>query len=106
MPYVSLAQWGRHPGPRRGLFHPTIRKAPKESIYAQTHRRPGRSHPGLCAIAGDMATPDEAKTLSQKAQSAVNAMGAEKAYVVFADPAGGFQAKDLYVFCMDMEKGA
>ena len=55
------------------------------------------------AIAGDMATPDEAKALSQKAQSAVNTMGAEKAYVVFADPAGGFQAKDLYVFCMDME---
>lgn len=54
------------------------------------------------AMAADMATPDEAKALSQKAQAAVNSMGADKAYAVFADPAGGFQAKDLYVFCLDM----
>jgi cytochrome c len=54
------------------------------------------------AIAADMATPGEAKTLSQKAQAAVNSMGADKAYAAFADPAGGFQVKDLYVFCMDM----
>ena len=54
------------------------------------------------AIAADVATPDEAKAMSQKAQTAVNSMGAEKAYAAFADPAGGFQAKDLYVFCMDM----
>lgn len=53
-------------------------------------------------MAADVATPDEAKALSQKAQTAVNTLGAEKAYTAFADPAGGFQAKDLYVFCMDM----
>jgi len=54
------------------------------------------------ALAADMATPDEAKAMSQKAQAAVNTLGAEKAYAAFADPAGGFQEKDLYVFCMDM----
>jgi cytochrome c len=53
-------------------------------------------------MAADVATPDEAKALSQKAQTAVNTLGAEKAYAAFADPAGGFQAKDLYVFCMDL----
>ena len=55
------------------------------------------------AFAGDMATPDEAKAMSQKAQAAVNEMGSEKAFSAFADPAGGFQAKDLYVFCMDTD---
>jgi len=55
------------------------------------------------AFAGDMATPDEAKALSQKAQSAVNEMGSEKAFAVFAATDGGFQEKDLYVFCMDMD---
>jgi signal transduction histidine kinase len=54
------------------------------------------------AIAADVATPDEAKAMSQKAQAAVNSMGAEKAYAAFADAADGFQVKDLYVFCMDM----
>ena len=43
------------------------------------------------AVAGDMATPDEAKAMSQKAQAAVNEMGSEKAFIVFADAAGGFQ---------------
>ena len=55
------------------------------------------------AFAGDMATPDEAKAMSQKAQTAVNEMGREKAFAAFADPTGGFQEKDLYVFCMDMD---
>jgi len=54
------------------------------------------------AIAADVATPDEAKAMSQKAKAAVDSMGAEKAYAAFADPKGGFQVKDLYVFCMDM----
>ena len=54
------------------------------------------------ALAADVATPDEAKAMSQKAQAAVNSMGADKAYAAFANAAGGFQAKDLYVFCMDM----
>jgi len=55
------------------------------------------------AVAGDMAAPDEAKALSEKAQGAVNGMGSEKAFKAFADPDGGFQEKDLYVFCMDNE---
>jgi cytochrome c len=55
------------------------------------------------AVAGEMATPDEAKAMSEKAQTAVNEMGSEKAFAAFADPNGGFQEKDLYVFCMDNE---
>ena len=55
------------------------------------------------AAAGEMATPDEAKAMSEKAQAAVDDMGKEKAFVAFADPNGGFLDKDLYVFCMDNE---
>ena len=55
------------------------------------------------AVAGEMATPDEAKAMSQKAQAAVNEMGSEKAFATFAADDGGFKEKDLYVFCMDME---
>jgi signal transduction histidine kinase len=55
------------------------------------------------AVAGDMATPDEAKSMSEKAQGAVNEMGSEKAFAAFANPDGGFLEKDLYVFCMDNE---
>ncbi|MFD2112339.1 cache domain-containing protein [Thiorhodococcus fuscus] len=55
------------------------------------------------ALAGEMATPDEAKALSQKAQTAVNTMGQEKAFAAFAAEDGGFKEKDLYVFCMDMD---
>jgi signal transduction histidine kinase len=55
------------------------------------------------ALAADMATPDEAKALSQKAQTAVNEMGKDKAFTAFAAADGGFKAKDLYVFCMDMD---
>jgi methyl-accepting chemotaxis protein len=55
------------------------------------------------AFAGDMASPDEAKALSQKAQAAVNEMGSEQAFVAFAAADGGYQEKDLYVFCMDMD---
>jgi cytochrome c len=55
------------------------------------------------AVAGEMATPDEAKALSEKAQAAVNDMGKDKAFAAFVDPAGGYQEKDLYVFCLDTE---
>jgi cytochrome c len=55
------------------------------------------------AFAGDMATPDEAKALSQKAKTAVNEMGKDKAMAAFADANGGYQAKDLYVFCMSLD---
>lgn len=54
-------------------------------------------------MASEMATPDEAKALSQKAQAAVNAMGRDKAFAAFAAADGGFKEKDLYVFCMDMD---
>ena len=55
------------------------------------------------AFAGDMATPDEAKAMSEKAQAAVNEMGSEKAFAAFAAADGGYQEKDLYVFCMDLD---
>ena len=54
-------------------------------------------------MADDMATPDEAKAMSQKAQAAVNDMGADAAFAAFAADDGGFKDKDLYVFCMDMD---
>lgn len=55
------------------------------------------------AVAADMATPDEAKALSQKAQAAVDEMGRDKAFGAFSADSGGFKQKDLYVFCMDMD---
>lgn len=55
------------------------------------------------SFAADMATPKEAKAMSEKARSAVNKMGSEEAFEAFADPGGRFQKKDLYVFCMDMD---
>lgn len=55
------------------------------------------------AVASEMATPDEAKALSQKAQAAVNELGKDKAFVAFAANDGGFKQKDLYVFCMDLD---
>lgn len=58
--------------------------------------------PGL-ALAEDMATPDEAKAMSQQAQAAVNAMDQDQAFAAFAAEDGDFQDKDLYVFCMDMD---
>jgi signal transduction histidine kinase len=55
------------------------------------------------AFAIDMATPDEAKAMSERAKAAVDEMGREKAFSTFADPNGGFQERDLYVFCVDMD---
>ncbi|EGV17534.1 cache domain-containing protein [Thiocapsa marina] len=55
------------------------------------------------AIGADMASPDDAKAMSQKAQAAVNEMGSEQAFALFAASDGGFQDRDLYVFCMDMD---
>jgi len=56
----------------------------------------------LCASADGMGTPDEAKTLSEKAAALVNQQG-EGAFVIFSAEDGGFVTKDLYVFCMDLE---
>jgi cytochrome c len=55
------------------------------------------------AVAEDMATPEEAKAMSEKAQKAVNELGAEAAFAAFAADDGGYKEKDLYVFCMDMD---
>lgn len=52
--------------------------------------------------ADEMATPDEAKAMSEQAAALVNEKGND-AFTVFAAADGGFQTKDLYVFCMDME---
>jgi methyl-accepting chemotaxis protein len=59
----------------------------------------------LCGVAyaADMASPDEAKAMSQKAQAAVNTMGRDQAFAAFAATDGGFKDRDLYVFCMDMD---
>jgi len=55
------------------------------------------------AAASEMATPEEAKAMSEKAMDAIDELGTEEAFAAFADPEGGFQEKDLYVFCMDMD---
>lgn len=55
------------------------------------------------ALAADMATPDEAKAMSERAQAAVNELGNVAAFAAFADENGDFRDKDLYVFCMDMD---
>ncbi len=57
----------------------------------------------IAALAADMATPDEAKALSEKAKTAVNDMGKDDAFAAFAAADGDYQDKDLYVFCMDMD---
>lgn len=51
---------------------------------------------------GEMGTPDEAKAMSEKAAELVNSMG-EEAFAVFSEEGGEYLAKDLYVFCMDLE---
>jgi len=55
------------------------------------------------ALATSMATPAEAKQLSQDAIKAVETLGSEKAFSEFSDPKGKYQKKDLYVFCLNME---
>ena len=62
----------------------------------------GFSTTGMTMAAG-MATLDEAKAMSEKAAEAVNSMGREKAFAAFSDENGGFQEKDLYVFCADKD---
>ncbi len=52
--------------------------------------------------AGEMATPEEAKALSQKAAAEAK-KNQEVAFAAFEEANGPFQEKDLYVFCMDME---
>ena len=54
-------------------------------------------------LAADMATPDEAKAMSQKAQVAVEHHGQGQGLRRLLRADGGFKQKDLYVFCMDMD---
>lgn len=54
------------------------------------------------AMAQQHGTADEAVALVKKAAAQVAAAGTDKACAAFADPAGGFQSKDLYVFVQDM----
>ena len=56
----------------------------------------------LNVSAGEMGTPEEAKAMSEKAAALVNQRG-QDAFSVFATEDSGFLAKDLYVFCMDLE---
>ena len=56
---------------------------------------------GTPALAADTGTPDEAKALSQKAQTTVDTQGKDKAFAAFST--AEFKPKDLYVFCMDMD---
>lgn len=55
------------------------------------------------ALAQEHGTADEATALVKKAVTQFKAVGTEKACASFADPAGGFQSKDLYIFVQDMK---
>lgn len=56
----------------------------------------------FAADEAEMGTVEEAQAMSEKAANLVNEKGND-AFDVFADKEGGFQDKDLYVFCMDLE---
>ena len=51
------------------------------------------------ATAGEKGTPAEAKALLDKAVTLVQTQGDTKALATFNDPKGGYQDRDLYVFC-------
>src|SRR5579859_2219754 len=53
------------------------------------------------AFAGDRATPDEAKALTEKAAAYLKDNGFDKACPVFHAKDGGFQDRDLYVTVQD-----
>ncbi|MBF0326368.1 cache domain-containing protein [Magnetospirillum moscoviense] len=53
------------------------------------------------ALAQEHGTADEAVALVKKAVAHYKSAGREKACAAFADPNGGFQVKDLYVFVQD-----
>lgn len=53
------------------------------------------------ALAQEHGTADEAVALVKKAVVHYKTAGRDKACAAFADPNGGFQAKDLYVFVQD-----
>ena len=51
------------------------------------------------AFAAEKGTPEEAKALLDKAVKAIETDGEAKALAAFNDPKGGYQDRDLYVFC-------
>jgi cytochrome c len=53
---------------------------------------------GAPALAQDRGTPDQAKTLVEKAAAHIKNVGAEKAFADFNDPKGAYQDRDLFVF--------
>lgn len=55
------------------------------------------------ALAQEHGSADEATALVKKAVAHYKAVGTAKACATFADPAGGFQSKDLYIFVQDMK---
>lgn len=55
------------------------------------------------AQAQETGSADEATALVKKAIAFYKAQGKDKAFPAFADPNGGFQVKDLYVFVQDMK---
>ncbi len=50
------------------------------------------------ALAQERGTPEQAKALVEKAAAHLLAVGPDKAFADFKDPAGGFQMLDLFVF--------
>ena len=53
---------------------------------------------GAPAVADDRGTPDQAKTLVEKAAAHMKDVGAEKALADFDDRNGGYLDRDLFVF--------
>jgi len=63
----------------------------------------------VCLAAGwaagdEKGTAEEAKALLDKAVKAIETQGEVKALAAFNDPKGGFQDRDLYVFCSGPDK--
>ncbi|HEX5803219.1 MAG TPA: cache domain-containing protein [Azospira sp.] len=57
----------------------------------------------LAAVAGERATPREARVLFDQAVKYLQANGSEKAWTAFNDRKGPFVKKDLYVYVIDRQ---
>jgi cytochrome c len=55
------------------------------------------------AFAAERGTPNEAKVLVEKAAAHLKAVGAEKAFADFNNPAAGYQDRDLFVFVYSVD---
>ena len=56
------------------------------------------------AAGGEKGTAEEAKALLDKAVKTIETQGEVRALAAFNDPKGGFQDRDLYVFCSGPDK--